>query len=223
MSTLQTAYTLSTLVSASYDARVPYPSQIDAERIGAVGLDVVERAGWDDWSLRDVAKQLDVTPNALYRHVDGRSGLLVEIGSHAARHLAESLTTPKESQDPLAAVVAVGERYVDFAVSRPHAYAAFTAAKPDIDNPAVEPWLALWVTVRSIVADAVPDSPDAAAFALWALIHGRVSLASGPARMASATAGLADAIRALLAGFRAGEPVASPVPPFDTTHSPPLG
>ena len=198
---------------------MPYPSQIDAERIGTVGLDVVERAGWDDWSLRDVAKQLGVTPNALYRHVDGRSGLLIEIGSHAARHLAESVGRAEEPQDPIEAVVAVAERYVDFAVTRPHAYAAFTAAKPDMDNPAVAPWVALWVSVRSVVADAVPASPDAAAFALWALIHGRVSLASGPARMASATVGLADAVRALITGFGATGPVESPVPPLNIDHT----
>lgn len=195
---------------------MPYPPQIDADRIGAVGLDVIEAAGWDAWSLRDVAKALGVTPNALYRHVDGRSGLLVEIGSHAARHLAKSVVGPEKPQDPTAAVVAVAERYVDFAVNRPHAYAAFTAAKPDIDNPAVEPWVALWVSVRSVVADAVPESPDAAAFALWALIHGRVSLANGPARMASASEGLAEAVRALIAGFSASGPVGSPVPSFDT-------
>jgi len=194
---------------------MPYPAQIDADRIGAVGLEVVEAAGWDGWSLRDVAKQIGVSPNALYRHVEGRNGLLVEIGSHAARHLAESLARLDESHDPIDAVVAVAKRYVDFAVERPHAYAAFTAAKPDIDNPAVAPWIELWSSVRSVVAGAVPASPDAAAFALWALIHGRVSLANGPARMTSATAGLGDAVHALIAGFVAGDPVESPVPPLE--------
>lgn len=205
--------------SVAYDEAVPYPSRIDPERIGSVGLAVVERAGWDDWSLRDVAKELGVTPNALYGHVDGRSGLLVEIGAHATRDLTAALTAPTRSRDPLKAVLVMTDRYVDFATRRPHAYAAFTSAKPDIDNPAVAPWISLWESVRSVVERAVPESPDAAAFALWALIHGRITLASGPARMTTATSGLADAAHALISGFVARGPVESPVPSFDLDAS----
>ncbi len=195
-----------------YDADVPYPSQIDPTRIGAAGLEIVEAKGWEAWSLRDVAKELGVTPNAIYGHVDGRAGLLTEIGAEAARLLAAELEPHDLPPEPFEAVIEVAQRYVRFATARPHAYQAFTAAKPEISDPAVQPWIELWVAVRSVVALAVPASPDAAAFALWALIHGRTSLAAGPARMTDASTGLSDSVRALLAGFAAAQPIGSPIP-----------
>jgi len=191
---------------------VPYPAQIDAESIGAVGLHVVESVGWQGWSLRDVAKELGVTPNAIYRHVEGRHGLLVEIGGHAARELMVALTKRELPADPVQALVEIAARYVAFAAERAHAYQAFTEAKPAIEHPLVVEWFAVWDFVRTVVAEAVPHSVDAAGFALWALLHGRISLAAGPAQMVSASAGMADAVQALVAGFAAGDPVPSPLP-----------
>jgi len=194
---------------------VPYPSRIDPETIGSVGLAVVEQAGWGHWSLRDVAKKLEVTPNALYRHIDGHAGLVVEIGASAAHQLCAEITAAQSSADDgdgTSAVVDIAYRYVEFAMTRPHAYQAFTAAKPDLDHPAIGRWLELWALVHQVVAGAVPASTDAAAFALWALIHGRISLAAGPARMAEPTAGLAEAVRALIVGYREAGSVESPLP-----------
>jgi hypothetical protein len=58
----------------------------------------------------------------------------------------------------------------------------------------------------------VPDAADAAAFALWALLHGRIELAAGPAYGAATDTGLDEAVHALLTGYRAISPVASPLP-----------
>jgi AcrR family transcriptional regulator len=63
---------------------MPYPSHIDPAQIGPRALAVVEARGWDQWSLREVAGELGVSPNALYRYVDGRDGLVVAIGAAAA-------------------------------------------------------------------------------------------------------------------------------------------
>ena len=71
----------------AYNGGVPYPSKIDSERLGSIALVVVEEKGWEGWSLRDVAARLGVAPNALYRHVDDREDLIVEIGAAAAGEL----------------------------------------------------------------------------------------------------------------------------------------
>lgn len=192
---------------------MPFPARIDPETLGARTLAVVEERGFDAWSLRDVARELGVSPNALYRHVGSREGLLVEAAAQAAQELGKSLRRSGLPAAGVERVVAMSRRYVRFGVRRPHAYAAFMNAKPDPTHPRIGPWLALWAHVRAEAAAVVPTAADAAGFALWALLHGRIQLALGPARAAAPDSGLDDAVRALLAGFEACAPVKSPLPP----------
>ena len=189
---------------------MPYPSHVDPAQIGPRALAVVEASGWDQWSLREIAGELGVSPNALYRYVDGRDGLVVAIGAAAAWALHAALTDVEaEGEDHL---IGMADAYVSFAVERPHAFAALVHAKPAPDDPRVEPWTALWHHLLEQFEQVVPQNGSAAGFAYWALVHGRAELARGPAHHAEPTAGLADAVRALIAGYRAIGTVPDPVP-----------
>jgi len=195
---------------------MPYPAQIDPATLGERALEVAEARGWEHWTLRDVAAALGVTANALYRHVGDRSGLAVAMGEAASRALHAALVpeTREARSDPDEAVRSLARRFVAFAADRPDAYAAFIRAKPGPKHVAMEAWMALWDQVNACVRRALPEAGDAAAFALWAFLHGRVELAAGPARGAPIDAGLDQAVRALLAGYRAISPVASPLPEY---------
>lgn len=189
---------------------MPYPSHIDPAQIGPRALAVVEARGWDQWSLREVAGELGVSPNALYRYVEGRDGLAVVIGAAAAWVLHGALVgIAAEGEDHLIGVATV---YVHFAVERPHAFSALVHAKPAPDDARVAPWLALWEHLLERFVQVLPENASAACFAYLALIHGRAELARGPARFSAPTAGLADAVRALVAGYRAVGQVPDPVP-----------
>ncbi len=190
---------------------VPYPSKLDAEAIANAVLVVLERAGWSDWSLRDVAAELDVHPNALYRHVDGKAGLVIAGGAAAARRLATAIII-EPTEDPDADVVVMGRSYVRFAIDRPGAYAAFVRAKPAHDHPSFIAWAELWAYVVATMGRAVPDAAEAAAFSMWAELHGRCDLTAGPASTMSPADGLEDAVGAILHGYRSLGRVASPVP-----------
>lgn len=194
---------------------MPYPSQIDKEKIGQDALAIVEKQSWNKWSLRDVASKLGVTPNALYRHIDDRAGLVVAMGEAATEQLHQYIFSefPDASAvDPDLGVVALASRFIDFAQSRPVAYAAFANAKPSPDHPKIMAWLEIWRSFNERVRAAVPEAADAAAFALWAFLHGRIELANGAAKLADFDAGLEDAVRAIIEGFRSNSPVASPLP-----------
>ncbi|MEO0602220.1 MAG: TetR/AcrR family transcriptional regulator, partial [Myxococcota bacterium] len=190
---------------------MPYPQRIDVERLGANALAFVEARGWENWSLRELAASLGVSANALYRYVADREELSLAIAEAAARELLTELrTTDGEGVDRL---VDMALRYVRFSAERPHAFSAFVQAKPEPDHPRFAVWRTLWLEVRQTVADVTPEAIDAAGFAFWALVHGRAELARGPARLAAPSEGLADAVRALAAGFVAMGEVASPLPP----------
>jgi AcrR family transcriptional regulator len=189
---------------------VPFPARIDPEQLGAQTLAVIESQGWETWSLRDVAKELGVSATALYRHVGSRDELLVAAGEAATRELAKALRRARG--EGVERLVSMANAYVRFAVRRPHAYGAFAYSKPAPDHPRIGAWLQLWADVRGQVETMLPAAADAAAFAFWALAHGRAELARGPARMAEPTAGLEEAVRALVLGFAEMGCVASPLP-----------
>lgn len=59
--------------------------KIDLERIAAAGLAIVDRDGADALAIRAVADVLDVTPMALYRHLDGKEALVALVVETALR------------------------------------------------------------------------------------------------------------------------------------------
>lgn len=191
---------------------MPYPPKIDPYRIGSVALGVVEEKGWNEWSLRDVASRLGVSPNALYRHVESREGLVVEIGAAAARELKLALCARSVSDDADEDLVEMSGRYLRFSRERPAAYEAFVRAKPDHGNPIIGAWEECWAVVVEAVAAAVPDAAEACGFALWSMLHGRADLTKGPTSSVDPTVGLEDAVLALVAGFRSAGIISSPLP-----------
>lgn len=191
---------------------MPYPAQIDPAEIGAAALKVVEKSGWDSWSLREVAAALSVTPNALYRHVEGRSGLHTAIAAAAAAALRQHLESEPSQLDGIDDALALSLAYLDFARQRPHAYQAFMTAKPEPSHPAADEWFSIWKLLVGRVGTIAPHSADAMCFALWAYLHGRAELARTAARFAPFDAGVADAVQSLIEGFKSGDPSDSPIP-----------
>ncbi|MEZ0472881.1 TetR/AcrR family transcriptional regulator [Luteimonas salinilitoris] len=191
---------------------MPFPARIDPETLGADALAIVEELGWDAWSLREIAKGLGVSPNALYRHVSDRDSLLVSVGVAAVHELRAALNKSRaKGRDR---ILDLARRYVRFAIRRPHAFAAFVHAKPEPDDPRAQAWFLLWTEVLEEIRALLPESSAAAAFAFWSLIHGRAELARGPARSAEPTAGLDVAVDALLRGFESLGEVPSPLPDY---------
>jgi AcrR family transcriptional regulator len=189
---------------------MPYPSQVDAEQLPMQALRFVEKHGWHNWSVREFSASLGVSANALYRYIGDRESFATSIGAVACEQLQAALAgVDATGADRL---VGMARAYVLFAVKRPHAFSAFVHAKPDMDDPRIAHWSALWTCLREAVASVLPNAPEAAAFALWSQMHGRAELARGPTRMAAPDAGLRSAVLALVEGYRVLGTVASPLP-----------
>jgi AcrR family transcriptional regulator len=189
---------------------MPYPSQVDVEQLPMQALMFVEKHGWDGWSVREFSASLGVSANALYRYIGDRENFATSIGAVACEQLQAALVAVDATgADRL---VGMARAYVLFAVNRPHAFSAFVHAKPDMDDPRIANWSALWICLREAVASVLPNATEAAAFALWSQMHGRAELARGPTRMAAPDAGLSSAVLALVEGYRVLGTVASPLP-----------
>lgn len=98
---------------------MPRPKSRDGgltrERIIETALALVDKYGFEALTMRRLAGVLGVDPMAIYHHVEGRAGLLVEL----ARHVYAGLDAPLEGEDWREQVMAFADRYV--AVTRAHA------------------------------------------------------------------------------------------------------
>ncbi|MGY6500748.1 MAG: TetR/AcrR family transcriptional regulator [Acidimicrobiales bacterium] len=158
-----------------------------------------------------------MSPNALYRHIGDRDGLVVDMGALAATELTPALRAAAATRDePVDALVALGVAYVDFALRRPAAYDAIVQAKPSADDPRRAAWHEPWLLLIEIVEQAVPDAAEATAFSLWATLHGRIDLSRSPAFPIDPRAGIDDATRALVRAFADAGPLSSPIQALET-------
>lgn len=132
-------------------------------------------------SLRALARQLGVTPPALYRHFSDRETLLAELAADGFRQLAAALhDVPIDP--PRDALIGIGAAYVRFAHQYPNRYRLMfgggvlpRGAHPRLDEAGGNAFAVLEQTIcRARDAGYLRDDqpvPQLTA-AAWALVHG---------------------------------------------------
>jgi AcrR family transcriptional regulator len=132
---------------------------------------LLEKAGPEALSLREVARRAGVSHNAPYRHFSGREALLAALAAEGFRRLGEALAATTGR--------AMGEAYVRFALEHPQLFRLmfggrlrFARHRP-LAEAAAQPYEALLGAFRA--QPAIGD-PEKAAAAAWALVHGLAHL-----------------------------------------------
>ena len=100
-------------------------TQIQAieERIWATALSVFGREGYRNFSLRAVAREMNLTPPALYRYVGNKDQLLAEIRAEGFRRLGEIFTKVSDGRaSPLNKARKLIRVALKFAVDEPDLY-----------------------------------------------------------------------------------------------------
>ena len=153
-----------------------YPRKLSPDAILEVALAVLEREGPQALSMRAVAAELQVAPNALYRYFPGKAELVAALADAGGRILLEALREASAGQDPLSALRALARAYLDFARSRPALYQVkMTEVRCGEHHPPSHD--AIWAFVLDLAA-ALPlkHDPRDIGTALWASLHGLVEL-----------------------------------------------
>ena len=156
----------------------PRSGHLDEARVVATALEVLEADGVDALSLATVARHLDVTQPALYRHVgtfDEMCGRLAVVGR---QRIADSLRDAAvgRSRDDAARAVAAAWRSV--ALAHPNLY-ILTDRVAVAGDEANERAAAGIVTVLSRVTESYglePPESERAAWALRSALHGFADL-----------------------------------------------
>jgi AcrR family transcriptional regulator len=103
-------------------------------------LRALERHRAEDLSLRELGRELGVSPRAPYRHFATREELLAAVAVEGYRMFGV-LTQARVAEagaDPLARLCAIGESYVLFAVEHPAAFRVMYAPYATVEENAPE-------------------------------------------------------------------------------------
>lgn len=162
--------------------------------------------------LRELARQVGVSPAAPYRHFSDRHALLEAVAAEGFGRFVETMREARDGVFENEQLAAMAHAYVRFAMHQPQLFRLMFSAELDHQrNPALA--TASEAAYASLAVAAAREDPEAAAevaVTCWAFVHGlAVLLLDG--QILGATTGNADAlIRKLterfIAGLRAERP-----------------
>jgi len=157
---------------------MPYPAKTSAGQILVAAVDLLEREGQAGLSLRALAAELHLTPNALYRYYPSREALLAAVAVYGAQTLLESQMLLERRQSAAgeeADLAALAHQYLRFASERPALYELYMTCD-SLNAEQRQVYAQLWdLVVARLFPLAGPRSPEAA-MTLWAYLHGLVGL-----------------------------------------------
>ncbi|HEY2763718.1 MAG TPA: TetR/AcrR family transcriptional regulator [Pseudonocardiaceae bacterium] len=170
--------------------------------------------GPDGLSLRRLAAEAGTSTTAVYSLFGGKPGVLRALFVEAFTRFGAHLGAVAPSADPLADILALGRAYRASATADPHLYAVmfgtpvpgFEPAAEDRERAEATFTPLLDAVCRAVAAGLLRDvDPGLISTALWACVHGLVSLELGdaiPARAGRPAEVFEAALRANLDGWR---------------------
>lgn len=166
------------------------------QAIFRAAAELLDETGYEAFSLRKLAARIGYTPTTIYRYFRDKDELVsaVMLEGYAAFTRALGAAADRAS-DPFAKIDALGSAYVEFGLSHPVMYRVLFMQRPDI-------WLRMpperieavcgsdaFQLLVGAVRQAVETGRsrtthvENASLALWALMHGIVSLCLAMPRM----------------------------------------
>lgn len=147
----------------------------------AAGVELLAQKAHTSISLRELAREADVSHNAPYHHFGDKAGLFKRLGEVSMQRLVDQFAAADEpGLDPGERAVALGVAYVEFAVDNPHAFTLIYDPQvciPGSPSPVMAPLIReLEVRLGDAAAGLDPEAGveriEARATALWATVQG---------------------------------------------------
>ncbi|MCC2595097.1 TetR/AcrR family transcriptional regulator [Pusillimonas sp. MFBS29] len=140
------------------------------------GMALVAEKGPHEWSLRELARRLDVSAMAPYRHFADKEALLAAIATDGYQQLRSRLEAAEKAPAPTTApLLQQGIAYVRFALDCPALFRLMFGMKipegrsPELDAARTAAFGAL---MRNIQSDDSANKRKVKAMGRWSLVHG---------------------------------------------------
>ncbi len=147
--------------------------------------EVIAEHGIEALSLREVARKLDVSHQAPYRHYPTRDHLLAEVMRRCFENFARSLDSRERFDEPSADLRSLGRAYLRFAVTHPLEYRLmFNTPWPEkADHPALVRDATHTMNILRTVLERIhgpikvkKSTIDLDAMFIWSTMHGLASI-----------------------------------------------
>lgn len=156
---------------------MPYPSQIDRDRIIQTARELIEAQGVDSVTLRVVADALGVKAPSLYRYVKNKNAMLLAINEVTGRELVNAMMQAADSALPLIErLMTVARAYRQYAHDHPVCYTLSMSSDPEI-QPSQEVRLQQVLPLQTLFIELTNEADSLVALrGAYAFLHGWVSL-----------------------------------------------
>ena len=186
---------------------MPYPSQIDPDRIVTMACEIIEEEGIDALSLGKLAAALGVKAPSLYRYFKNKSVLLQAVN---LRTLEEMFAAFDEAlaaapAEPAARLRAVAHAFRHFAHAQPRRYVLAMTAEVATTRPDENLLVEMILPIQGFMAELTGDAASLSALrGFLALIHGFAMLEVHQQlqRGGDLDAAFDDSLNAYLAGWQ---------------------
>ncbi len=160
------------------------------EKILDAARELFVSEGYEAVTMRKIAERIEYSPTAIYLHFKDKETVLRDLCDADFLALARNLATIARLPDPVERLRATGQAYARFALSHPnhyrlmfmtpHPHAGHDESAIRKGNPEEDAYAFLRETVAACLADGRfhpgLQDPDLVAQAMWAGVHGVVSL-----------------------------------------------
>lgn len=144
-------------------------------------LEHIKAHGVAQLSVREISKELGVSPAAAYRHFADKQSLLEALSEQGYHELGRRIEAKlkKAKPEPFEQLLAIGEVYVSFALEQPeYTKLMFEGTHPDPTTPLYSATKQVGGILSSVIADAKAqgklskvNNQDALGI-LWSSVHG---------------------------------------------------
>ncbi|MFS4459557.1 TetR/AcrR family transcriptional regulator [Bdellovibrio sp. HCB2-146] len=146
-------------------------------------VEIIQKKGEVDFTLREIAKSLKVSHTAVYRHFQSKQDLLSHIAEEGFRALVQSFTEEvSKARTPRQKLQASGRAYIEFALKNPGHYRSMfhhelrcaTEQRPELDQIGAQAFQVLMEILQEGIKTGVFRKTDTlnAARSIWSGIHG---------------------------------------------------
>jgi AcrR family transcriptional regulator len=157
------------------------------EALADAAMALVRSRGHGSVTLRELARALEVSPAAIYRHFPDRDAVLREVGRRSRAELAGRMIAASDRvqgadqrSDAVDRFLAVGRAYLAFAHDEPHLLAAAFLPVMPLHDGAEErdPWSVLTQALDDLSSTgAMPSERRSGAEVMaWSAVHGFATL-----------------------------------------------
>jgi AcrR family transcriptional regulator len=145
----------------------------------------IAEKGIENLSMRDVARRLEVSHQAPYRHYPSKDHLLAAVIARCFREFASFLDARPSFESPEDDLAAMGQQYVTYATNHPLEYRLmFGTTWPDVpeDSELIKDSLHAFNVLRRVLerihgtSKAAREKVDLDAMFIWSNMHGLVTI-----------------------------------------------